>query len=577
MQVETRIIYFTEKGKGLADRIEESMKDLSFLRYDKTCELTEFCGEAFEEAAPIVFIGAMGIAVRTIVPFVKDKLTDSPVVVMDELGMHVIPILSGHVGGANELAVKIGEATGCTPVITTATDLNGAFSVDLFAKENNLEIENREGIAKVSTKALSGKPITISIKDYPPKGKVDVLVSDEKAAGEASINLAPMPDGAEAIGFVDDGLVIGIGCRKDKPYEELKAFVYECLAKVGEEASSVSAIATIDIKEEEPAIVNLSRELSVPLLTFDAEVLSRVAGDFTSSDFVKETVGVDNVCERAALAATSGQGRLILKKEARDGMTVSISEVKRERTIFVVGMGPGSEGAMSIEAKNVLERVDTIVGYTVYLDLLRENFSHKEMLSTPMKKEVDRCRMCFEEAMKGKAVAMVCSGDAGVYGMASIMYELAEEYNKDSGERPFNIEIIPGVTAAISGAAALGAPLNHDFCIISLSDLLTPWEKIEGRLRAAAEGDFAIAIYNPSSKKRADYLKRACDILMERISPKTACGYVKNIEREGMVTKVCSLVELMDEEVDMFTTVFIGNSQTRIIDDKLVTPRGYKL
>lgn len=239
--------------------------------------------------------------------------------------------------------------------------------------------------------------------------------------------------------------------------------------------------------------------------------------------------------------------------------------------IYVVGMGPGKEEMMTGEAIRVLEESDVIVGYHVYLDLLGERFSGKEFLTTPMKQETKRCRMCFEEAQKGKTVSMICSGDAGIYGMASLMYEVGKAYP----ETP--ITVVPGITAASSGAAVLGAPLNHDFCIISLSDLLTPWEKIEKRLRAAAEGDFAIAIYNPSSHKRQDYLKRACDILLERIEPERACGYVENIGREETRAVTCTLKELRDAKVNMFTTVFVGNSGSEMINGKLVTKRGYQI
>ena len=239
--------------------------------------------------------------------------------------------------------------------------------------------------------------------------------------------------------------------------------------------------------------------------------------------------------------------------------------------IFIVGMGPGKEEMMTGEAIRVLEESDVIVGYHVYLDLLGERFSGKEFLTTPMKQETKRCRMCFEEAQKGKTVSMICSGDAGIYGMASLMYEVGKAYP----ETP--ITVVPGITAASSGAAVLGAPLNHDFCVISLSDLLTPWEKIEKRLRAAAEGDFAIAIYNPSSHKRQDYLKRACDILLERIEPERACGYVENIGREETRAVTCTLKELRDAKVNMFTTVFVGNSGSEMINGKLVTKRGSQI
>lgn len=240
-----------------------------------------------------------------------------------------------------------------------------------------------------------------------------------------------------------------------------------------------------------------------------------------------------------------------------------------EQRIYIVGIGPGREGMMTGEALCALEQADVIVGYTLYLELLGGRFGEKERLSTPMRQERERCELCFKEAGKGKKVALVCSGDAGIYGLASLMYEVGRKYPETE------LTVIPGVTAACSGAAALGAPLNHDFCVISLSDLLTPWEKIEKRLKAAAEGDFAIAIYNPSSRKRKDYLKRACDILLSSMESGRACGYVENIGRDGTKVQTCTLKELREREVNMFTTVFIGNSCTELINGKLVAKRGY--
>lgn len=238
--------------------------------------------------------------------------------------------------------------------------------------------------------------------------------------------------------------------------------------------------------------------------------------------------------------------------------------------IYLVGMGPGREDMMTGEALAALEQADVIVGYTVYIQLLGERFAKKKLLSTPMRQETERCELCFREAEQGQQVALVCSGDAGIYGLASLMYEMGREHPETE------LVMIPGITAACSGAAVLGAPLNHDFCVISLSDLLTPWEKIECRLRAAAAGDFAIALYNPSSHRRKDYLARACDILLAEIEPERACGYVENIGREGTRAVTCTLRELRDREVNMFTTVFIGNSESEIMGDKLITKRGYR-
>lgn len=238
--------------------------------------------------------------------------------------------------------------------------------------------------------------------------------------------------------------------------------------------------------------------------------------------------------------------------------------------IYVVGLGPGEWNQMTQRAVEVLGECDVITGYDVYVDLIRERFQHKNLISTPMKKEAERCHIAIQEALKGQTVAMVCSGDAGVYGMAGLMYEVAQQYE------PVEIEVVSGITAACSGAAVLGAPLIHDFAVISLSDLLTPWELIEKRIGSAAEADFVICFYNPSSIKRQDYLKKACDIVLNHRSGETMCGYVRNIGREGETGVVLTLGELRDTQVDMFTTVFIGNSQTKEIAGKLVTPRGYR-
>lgn len=239
--------------------------------------------------------------------------------------------------------------------------------------------------------------------------------------------------------------------------------------------------------------------------------------------------------------------------------------------LYVVGMGPGDPELMSRRADRVLRECDTLIGYTVYVNLLSETYPGKRFLTTPMTQEVKRCEMAFEEAAKGSRVAMVCSGDAGVYGMSGLMLEIGARYPE------IEVEIVPGVTAAQSGGAVLGAPLTHDFAVISLSDRLTSWETIARRLRCAAEGDFSICLYNPASKGRPDYLKRACDILLEILPVDRICGTVENIGREGETSRLYTLGELRDAQVNMFTTVFIGNSETKEIGGRMVTPRGYRI
>lgn len=240
------------------------------------------------------------------------------------------------------------------------------------------------------------------------------------------------------------------------------------------------------------------------------------------------------------------------------------------KKIYVVGLGAGARENRTLQCQQVLAGADVIAGYTVYVDQVRDEYPDKEYLVTGMMRETERCRMAIETALTGKTVAMVCSGDSGVYGMAGLIYELAEQYP------PLEIEVVSGVTAACSGAALLGAPLVHDFAVISLSDLLTPWEKIEKRLLAAAEADFAICIYNPSSKKRHDYLQKACDLILQHRSGDTVCGITRQIGRAEENAEVLTLQELRERQVDMFTTVFVGNSQTRRIGDRMVTPRGYE-
>lgn len=239
--------------------------------------------------------------------------------------------------------------------------------------------------------------------------------------------------------------------------------------------------------------------------------------------------------------------------------------------LVCVGLGPGGASDMTLAAREALEKSEVIVGYRTYIELVSAEFGDKELIATPMRSEVERCRQALALAAEGRRVAVVCSGDPGIYGMAGLLLELAGDYPG------VEVEVVAGVTAASGGAAVLGAPLMHDWCSISLSDLLTPWETIERRLAAAAEADFCICLYNPSSHARRDHLRRACDVLLAHRDPQTVCGYVRNIGREGQQAHLLTLAELREAEVDMLTCVYVGNSQTRAIAGRMVTPRGYRL
>ena len=239
------------------------------------------------------------------------------------------------------------------------------------------------------------------------------------------------------------------------------------------------------------------------------------------------------------------------------------------RKLYVVGIGPGDPDEMTLRAARALEESEVIAGYGVYVDLVRPLYPDKEYLVTPMRQEAERCRLAIDSALSGRTTAMISSGDAGVYGMAGLILEMAEGAD-------VQVEVVPGVTAALSGAALLGAPLGHDFSVVSLSDLLTPWETIEKRLESAAAADLCLAIYNPASHRRADYLRRACGILLRHAAPETVCGVARNIGREGEEACVMTLAELAEYPADMFTTAFVGNSHTRVVGGKMVTPRGYR-
>lgn len=328
-----RICYFTEKGKETCEKLLNKRSDLVAVIRSKEENLTEWTKEGFEKHLPILFIGACGIAVRTIAPFVKDKLEDSPVLVMDELGEYVIPILSGHMGGANEWARLISKAMDATPVITTATDVEKKFSVDVFAKENGLRIMNREGIRKISSKILKGEKVSVSIEkgieittDSLPQELN--LVTEEDAFADIRIVTAKTASqtkpsiSTQSLLLITKPYILGMGCRKGKTFEELKTFLEKHCPY---DLKDCLGLATIDLKQKEIGLLELATYYHLPFFTFSAEELKEVKGDFTPSEFVAEVTGVSNVCERSAMKVAGDWGELVLQKIAEDGMTLAIA------------------------------------------------------------------------------------------------------------------------------------------------------------------------------------------------------------------------------------------------------------
>lgn len=334
--MEISMISFTEQGERLAGRIRESLPDWTVSACRKPGQgLASWTGEQFAKRNALVFIGACGIAVRAAAPFVKDKLLDSPVLVIDEKGQYVIPILSGHVGGANELAEILAKRIGALAVITTASDIRHKFAADVFARKNHLTILNKDGIVKVASRILAGETITMSIEGYdncgeripeeirlmpyPPGQETDVVVStDARYLEHAVLKLKPK------------AYAIGIGCKKGKPKEELERFIRRNLENLKILEADIFAASSIACKKEETGICAWAKEAGIPFLTFSEKELNAVQGCFHSSAFVKQVVGVDNVCERAALAACGEGGMLVLGKQAENGMTLAVARKKRE-------------------------------------------------------------------------------------------------------------------------------------------------------------------------------------------------------------------------------------------------------
>ena len=611
-KIQIHILYFTQAGAALAAKLKRELTPEASVTYKsgKGC-CKEWTAEHFRKGNVLVYIGACGIAVRAIAPHIGSKDTDPAVIVIDEKGENVIPILAGHLGGANEWAQKIARLTEGQPVLTTATDVNGIFAVDLFAKDNQLLISDLKKAGRFTASLLEEREASVII----PSKYADVIryedgipaelkvydLSDEQLESLQGTNAALITPEAESsdkantpLRLIPRCVILGIGCRKGKSYEELRDYVEEALQELGLCREAVCAVASIDVKKEELGLISLAADFGVPLLTFSAEELEKAELEnwtFAESDRVREHVGTGNVCERAAVSA--GAGKILRGKTAKNGMTICVGmkpvelywkpEDSSRRNdpkghLFVVGIGPGNPEGMTGQAAAALENSDTIIGYSVYNDLVKPYYPDKRYLTTPMTGEEARCRMAIEEVKAGHTVALICSGDPGVYGMAGLVLELAGNEKEDdrSCGMDIDIEIISGVTAALSGAALLGAPLVHDFAVISLSDRLTPWEKIEKRLRAAAVADLCIVLYNPSSKGRKEHLHRAAQILAEHVPQSRICGIADRIGREGEKTRVMTLGELADAETDMFSTVFIGNSSTKRLGNRMVTPRGYR-
>lgn len=543
----------------------------------------------WKKGARLVFIMASGIAVRTIAPLLRDKQKDSAVVVTDEKGRHVVSLVGGHMAGANELAREIARITGGEAVITTASDVNDLPAVDLWADKEGLSVENRRAVAKAGVKLVDTGHLDIFADvplSLPPAFRMtdtleqaDIIVTNRLAEEDRF-----RPD---LLILRPRNLIAGIGCNSGTGAEEITRAVRDTLNEARLSFFSLAAMATIDKKAAEPGLVAFCRKHHLPILAYTPEQLNGVTG-VTPSPAAQKATGAQAVAEPAAILG-SDQGILLVAKQRIGNVTVALAEKRNtaefEKTacrqharprgmISVVGTGPGQEDYLTPKASRAIRNADAIVGYGLYLDLVRSLVADKEIVSTGMAQEIDRCRRAIELAAEGKKVAVISGGDPGIYAMAGLVLELLKK--GAAGISPEDVEIIPGISALNACAARLGAPLMHDFAAISLSDRLTPWQTIETRIEAAAQADFVIALYNPKSRGRRTHIEKACAMIMKYRSPATPVGIVKAAMRKDEAVVVTELGNVPYDIIDMQTTVIIGNSRTQTWNGLMITPRGYE-
>ncbi len=564
------LVAATRSGRRHAAHLTRIWDDARF--YDGGRPRQALC-RAWAECDCVVLFMASGAAVRLVAPLLADKRRDPGVVAVDDAARFAVVLAGGHAGGANELASRVAASLGATPVITTASESLGAPALDSFGERVGFEVEEGSDLAGVGAALVSGEPVRLLWDRRWPVGPLPENVMRVGPGEEARPPLISVTDWVEAtpgpgrVVYRPPSLVAGIGCSRGVKGEEILTLLDTALREAGLSRASVASLASIDLKRDEAGLLEAANTMGVSLRFHSTEELSRMDVP-NPSPAVARAVGAPSVAEAAVLV--SGAELLVQKRKSANA-TVAAGRLPVRGRLALVSLGPGSDALLPPLAREALAGAELVVGLGQYVERIRHLLRPgTRVLTPPLGDEVARAEKALAEAGAGGSVALVSGGDVGVYAMASPALELA-------GEDDVDVVIVPGVTAAQAAASLLGSPLGHDHCAISLSDLLTPWEVIENRLRAAAYGDFVVALYNPRSKERNWQLGKARDILLERRSPETPVGIVKNAFRQGQETSIIDLGSLDPGDVDMLTTVMVGNSQTRIVAGRMVTLRGYLL
>jgi cobalt-precorrin 5A hydrolase/precorrin-3B C17-methyltransferase len=535
--------------------------------------------------------------VRIIAPLLQDKSTDPGVVVVDELGQVALSLCGGHIAGADALTQQVAALLGIAPTLTSASAAYGLPAIDTLGKPFGWQQGQGDwlGVASAVVRAcgaLTETPVIAVEQDcgwdlwqrqlpatHPfafsphPNAAASIWISDRYPPTDSSI---------PRICWHPRTLWIGLGCERGTPSSTLEQAIRASLAQANLALEAIAGVASIDLKEDEIGLIDLVQQRDWPLQLFSAEILATQPVPHPS-EIVAGAVGTPSVAEAAALVAASATDLVVEKQVLRlpgaGACTVAIARSEREYSprpgqLLLVGTGPGAIAQLTPAARAALAQAEAIVGYQLYVDLVRPLLTPQQIVeASPITQEVQRADRAIALARRGLTVAVISSGDCGIYGMAGLVLERLAATGWD-GQRP-QVDVLPGITALQAAAARLGAPLMHDFCAISLSDLLTPWSAIERRLEAAAAADFVVALYNPRSRSRTQSIARTRDIFLRHRAPTTPVALARSVYRPDETIRLNTLGDLDIEEIDMVTIVLIGNSQTVRYGDRLITPRGY--
>jgi cobalt-precorrin 5A hydrolase / precorrin-3B C17-methyltransferase len=525
-------------------------------------------GLAWNECDGIVLFLATGAAVRLIAPLLRSKHRDPGVVTVDDAANFAVALCGGHEGGANDLAASVAHTLGATPVLTTASDSAGIPALDSLGRDLGFHLEEGSDLAAVGAALVSGEKVRLVSGRRWPIGPLpeNVARTDEREAP-----LILISDGIEepprpAVIYRPPSLVVGVGCSRGAGKDEIFGLIEASLKDAGLSRNSVATLASIEAKRDEAGLLEAAGGLDRPLRFFPAEDLS-AAEVPNPSEIVRGAVGTSSVAEAAVV---SSGAELIVEKQKSANVTVAVGRLPVKGRLALVSLGPGEGTLIPPLAREALAASELVVGLEQYVDRIRRLLRPGTRVFTPpLGNEMERAELALSEARAGGSAALVSSGDVGVYAMASPVLEITGD--------DVDVVVVPGVTAAQAAASLLGSPLGHDHCSISLSDLLTPWEVIRGRVKAAAEGDFVVSLYNPRSKGRDWQLGKVKEMLLEHRPSDTPVGIVRDAYRPTQQATLTDLASLRPESVDMLTIVVVGSSQTKIVAGRMVTPRGYSL